>query len=174
MHIISNNRKLKEAIKSGRAVFGTVDTWLLHKLKHVNGLEKFEPVTDITNASATGMYDIFAMDWLTLFLKLFKINRNVLPTVVDNSYDFGYTHKSLFGVPIKIATLIADQAASLIGSGCFRKMDAKVMIFNYQEVHVLKKFLCRSLSAPEASCTSTPATSAKVQPTAHIHWLHGT
>lgn len=127
-HIIENNGKLKDAMRLGRAVFGTVDTWLLHKLKNVNGFEKLEPITDITNASSTGLFDSFEGDYNAMNLKYFKIKRNILPTTVDNSYDFGYTHKSLFGAPIKIATVIADQPASLIGNGCFRNMDAKVKV----------------------------------------------
>lgn len=107
-------------------MFGTLDTWILHKLKNANGFEKIEPITDLTNASATGLFDSFAMKYEKMNLKYFKIKESILPTVVDNSVDFGYTHKSLFGVPIKIATVIADQPASLIGNGCFRKMDAKV------------------------------------------------
>lgn len=125
-HIIRNNRKLKEAMRTGNAIFGTLDTWLLHKLKHVNGLEKFESVSDVTNASATGMFDAFEMNYSQPILKYFKIKKHFLPAVVDNAHDFGYTHKSLFGVPIKIATVIADQPASLIGNCCFRNMDAKV------------------------------------------------
>jgi glycerol kinase len=119
---------LKEAIRSGRAIFGTVDVWLLHKLKNVsvNNLEKFEPVSDITNASATGLFDPFDLTYIPMNLKYFKIKKSMLPAVVDNTHDFGYTHKSLFGVPIKIASVIADQPASLIGNACFRNMDAKV------------------------------------------------
>jgi glycerol kinase len=124
--IIENNRKLKEAMRSGRAVFGTLDTWLLHKLKHVNGLEKFEPVTDVTIASATGHFDPFNLEYISLLLKLCKIKKSMLPRVVDSAFDFGYTHKSLLGAPVKIATIIADQPASLIGNACFRNMDAKV------------------------------------------------
>lgn len=125
--IVRNNRKLKEAMVSGRAVFATLDTWLLYKLKN-SGLEKFEPITDITNASATGFFDPFTMKTIPFIFKYFQIKENIMPSVVDNSHDFGYVNKSLLGAPIKIATVIADQAASLIGNGCFRKMDAKVRI----------------------------------------------
>lgn len=113
-------------MRSGRAVFGTVDTWLLQKFKNSNGFERLEPITDITNASATGLFDPFALEYLKVNLKYFKIKESMLPNVVDNSHDFGYTHKSLLGAPVKIATIIADQPASLIGNGCFRNMDAKV------------------------------------------------
>lgn len=113
-------------MRSGRAVFGTVDTWLLHKLKNAGNSTHFEPVIERTNASATGLFDPFAMKFSKANMKFFKIKANILPPVVETSYDFGYTHKSFFGVPVKISTMIADQAASLIGNGCFRKMDAKV------------------------------------------------
>lgn len=66
------------------------------------------------------------MKYEPMNLKYFKIKQSILPTVVDSSHDFGYTHKSLLGTPVKIATIIADQPASLIGNGCFRNMDAKV------------------------------------------------
>lgn len=113
-------------MKSGRAIFGTVDTWLLHKLKNVNSAEKFEAISDISNISATGLFDPFKLEFIPAILKYFKINKNMLPAVVDNSYDFGYTHKSMLGAPVKIATVIADQAAALLGNACFRKMDIKV------------------------------------------------
>lgn len=113
-------------MRSGRAIFGTVDTWLLHKLKTVNNLEKFEAISDITNASATGLFDPFNLEYIPAILKYFKINKNMLPAVVDNSYDFGYIHRSYLGAPIKIATIVSDQAAALIGNACFRKMDMKV------------------------------------------------
>lgn len=128
-------------MQAGRAVFGTLDTWLLFKLRSVNGLEKFEPISDITNASATGLFDPFALEFLPANLKYFKIKKNMLPSVVDNSHDFGYVHKSLLGVPIKIATVIADQPASLIGNGCFRKMDAKVVSSTFGDNHLNKFFL---------------------------------
>ncbi|CRL00243.1 CLUMA_CG013516, isoform A [Clunio marinus] len=134
--IIENNRKLKDAMRNGRAVFATVDTWLMHRLRYVNGLEKYEPVTEITNASATSLFDPFSMTYIQAFLKYFKIKRSVLPAIVDNSHDFGYTHKSIFGIPIKIATIIADQSASLIGNGCFRNMDAKITLGTGAFLHI--------------------------------------
>jgi glycerol kinase len=113
-------------MKSGRALFGTVDTWLLHKLKNLSNAEKFEAITDITNASATGLFDPFSLEYIPAVLKFFNIKKSMLPAVVDSSYDFGYTHKSMLGAPVKIATIIADQVAALIGNACFRKMDMKV------------------------------------------------
>lgn len=52
----------------------------------------------------------------------------MLPRVVNNDHDFGYTHPSIFGVPLKIAALTTDQAASVWGNCCFRKGDIKITI----------------------------------------------
>jgi glycerol kinase len=131
-HIIDNNEKIKEAMKNGRVVAATLDTWLLFRLKNFQqSVEKFELITDISNAASTSYYDPFELKYNKDLLKLFKINKIIRPKVVDNSYDFGYTHKSLFGEAIKIATIISDQSASLIGNACFRKMDAKVSNFQF-------------------------------------------
>lgn len=51
-----------------------------------------------------------------------------LPQVVDNSYNFGSTHASVFGVPVKIAAVVADQSASIFGNCCFGKGDAKITL----------------------------------------------
>lgn len=128
-HILNHNRKLKEAIKENRAALCTVDTWLLNKLKNFSvQTTNFECITDISNASATGLYDTFNLEYNLLNLKLFGINRNTLSTVVSDSHDFGLTHASLFGTPVRIGAIIADQAASIIGNACFHKMDVKITL----------------------------------------------
>lgn len=111
-------------MKEGRAALCTVDTWLLNKLKQ----NKFECISEISTASATGLFDSFDLQYISLNLKIFGINRNMLPMVVSNSHDFGFTNSSLFGKPLRIGAIIADQAASLIGNACFRKMDAKITV----------------------------------------------
>jgi putative glycerol kinase 5 len=128
-HILNANRKFKEAMKENRAALCTVDTWLLNKLRNFSvQTTNFECITDISNATATGLYDAFNLEYNALNLKLFGIKRNMLSTTVSNSHDFGLTHASLFGAPVRIGAIIADQAASLIGNACFRKMDVKVTL----------------------------------------------
>lgn len=118
---------MKESMKAGRVVLATMDTWLLFRLRNMqNSAEKFEPISDLSNVSATSFFDPFKLQWNFALLKIFKIMKIIRPKVVDNSHDFGYTHKSIFGEAIKIITVITDQSASLVGNACFRKMDAKV------------------------------------------------
>jgi putative glycerol kinase 5 len=115
-------------MRAGRAALCTMDTWLLNRLKNVNKFEKFEFITDITNVSATGLFEPFTLQYVPFNLKYFGIDESMLPRIVDSSYDYGYTHKALLGMPVRIATIIADQAASLIGNACFRRMDAKISL----------------------------------------------
>ncbi|XP_015592528.1 putative glycerol kinase 5 [Cephus cinctus] len=110
---------LNEAAINGRAVFGGVDCWLLYKLtgKHI---------TDASSASATGLFDPFTMQWAGWALNLFKLPRNIFPKVVDTAGAFGNVSKDIFGAEIPICCSMADQAASLFGSGCFQPGDLKV------------------------------------------------
>ncbi|XP_015118060.1 putative glycerol kinase 5 [Diachasma alloeum] len=110
---------LREAAASGKAVFGGVDCWLLYKLtgKHI---------TDVSSAAATGLFDPFTMGWSGWAQDLFKIPSSMLPHIVDTAGNFGETPKDIFSVPVPITCCMADQAASLFGSGCFHPGDLKV------------------------------------------------
>lgn len=81
-------------------MFGTLDTWILYKL--TNGRIY---VTDISNASATGFFDLFSLSWgvLPLFL---KIPTSILPKVVGNDYLFGETSADAFGQPLSIGCVV--------------------------------------------------------------------
>ncbi|XP_057324048.1 putative glycerol kinase 5 [Microplitis mediator] len=119
MWALQNIPGLQEAAQSGSAVFGGVDCWLLYKLtgKHI---------TDVSSASATGLYDPFTMTWAQWAMNLFKIPSAMFPRVVDTAGDFGTVPKDIFGVSIPITCCMADQAASLFGSTCFNPGDLKV------------------------------------------------
>lgn len=101
--VIQHCVKLKEAISKNRARFGTIDSWLIYKL--TNGRVH---VTDISNASATGMYDPFLCSWSDLMNLVFKIPSSILPKVVDNvAKEFGSTHSKIFGVEIPIVCSVS-------------------------------------------------------------------
>ncbi|XP_043277872.1 putative glycerol kinase 5 [Venturia canescens] len=116
---LQNVPGLREAATSGEAVFGGVDCWLLYKLTG-------QHVTDVSSASATGLFDPFTMSWASWAMDLFKLPPNIFPQVVDTAGNFGYTPKYIFGAEVPISCSMADQAASLFGSGCFRPGDLKV------------------------------------------------
>ena len=110
------SKKIKGQINN--ILFGTIDTWLLWKL--TEGVSHF---TDITNASRTMIYDSKKEEWSEELLKLFKINKCLLPVVKENSYNFGKT--KLFGGNIKIGGMAGDQQAATIGQACFSSGQSK-------------------------------------------------
>ncbi|XP_066603652.1 putative glycerol kinase 5 [Prorops nasuta] len=117
--VLQNVAGLREAAIKGEAVFGGVDSWIMYKLtgKHI---------TDVSNASATGLFDPFEMQWASWAQTLLKLPPSMFPEVVDTARDFGVTPKNILGEEIPITCLMADQAASLYGSGCFQPGDLKV------------------------------------------------
>ncbi|KAL0111907.1 hypothetical protein PUN28_013251 [Cardiocondyla obscurior] len=116
---LENIPGLREAAHNGEVAFGCVDCWLLYKLtgRHV---------TDASSASATGIFDPFTMEWANWALSILKLPRNIFPEVIDTAGNFGVTFENIFGAEIPIYCSMADQAASLFGSGCFKPGDLKI------------------------------------------------
>ena len=115
---ILNKTKKKYRGQTNNILFGTIDTWLLWKL--TEGKSHF---TDITNASRTMLYDSKKEQWSEELLKLFKINKGLLPKVKENSFLFGKT--KLFGGNIEIGGMAGDQQAATIGQACFSAGQSK-------------------------------------------------
>ena len=95
------------------AAFGTVDTWLVHKLTLGRA-----HVTDPTNASRTMLFNIETREWDESLLELFAVPREVLPAVRPSSGTFGFADAQWFGREIPIAGIAGDQQAALFGQGC--------------------------------------------------------
>jgi putative glycerol kinase 5 len=110
-------------IESGDLLFGTMDTWLLWQL--TGGAVH---ATDYSSVSTTGLYDFYVLDWSWFVLKILGLPRSILPEIRDTSGDFGQTEASLFGAPIPIRALVADQQSAMFGHGCFRPGDAKISL----------------------------------------------
>ncbi len=108
----------EELARAGRLAFGNVDSWLIYRL---TGGKR--PVTDITNASRTMIFNIRTRKWDEDILNQFAIPASVLPEVMPSSGRFGET--SLFGGSIPICGVAGDQQASLFGQTCFSVGDVK-------------------------------------------------
>ena len=115
---ILKNTPKKNLDKIKDILFGTIDTWLLWKL--TEGRSHF---TDITNASRTMIYDAKKEQWSADLLKLFGINKSLLPEVKENVYNFGTT--KLFGGKIEIGGMAGDQQSATIGQACFSAGQSK-------------------------------------------------
>ena len=115
---------VKKAIDSGKAYFGTVDTWLLYKLT-----DGKEFLTDHTNACRTLLYNIYDLVWDDFLLNTFNLSKLNLPQVLHSSASFGASDfESLFEKPITITGMIGDSHAAAFGEGCYSNGTAKVTL----------------------------------------------
>jgi glycerol kinase len=112
---------LKELQKQNRLRIGTLDTWLLWKLSAGKIY-----ATDHSNAVATGFYDPFDQTWSWMLWFLAPLPpRHIFPKLMSTSDKFRHTDPSIFGAPIAIGAVVADQSAALFGQGCFTRGDVK-------------------------------------------------
>jgi glycerol kinase len=103
---------LAERARQGRAVFGTVDAWLMFKLTG-------RPATDPSNASRTMLFDIAQGRWDPELLELFGVPEQALPTVLTSSGELGTTRaEALHGHTVPVAGMAGDQQAALFGQAC--------------------------------------------------------
>ena len=112
--VLKNIEGAREKARSGKLIFGTVETWIIWRL--TGGAVH---ATDATNASRTMMYDIRKGCWDPELLQLLEIPSSILPIVKDSSADFGETLPEFFDGPIKIGGAIGDQQSAAVGQACF-------------------------------------------------------
>ena len=104
----------------GELAFGTVDSWLLHRMTK-GRVHATEP----SNASRTLLYNVHRGDWDDLLLRELQIPRAMLPAVQDTSGVFGLCDAEWLGAEIPIAGMAGDQQSALFGQGCFEPGTAK-------------------------------------------------
>jgi glycerol kinase len=108
--------------EAGDALFGTIDTWLLWNL--TGGTRSGQHLTDVTNASRTQLMDLATLAWDPELLATFKIPAACLPAIVPSSQVYGEAAvPALQGV--KLAGILGDQQAALVGQTCFKPGQAK-------------------------------------------------
>ncbi|XP_053482353.1 glycerol kinase isoform X1 [Ictalurus furcatus] len=120
--LMDNVVEVDEAVRSHRAMFGTVDSWLIWSL--TGGKNGGVHCTDVTNASRTMLFNIHTMEWDLDLCRYFDVPVEILPEVRSSSEIYGYTSSgSLVGIPI--SGCLGDQSAALVGQMCFRDGQAK-------------------------------------------------
>uniref|UniRef100_A0A8C2ADL8 Probable glycerol kinase n=1 Tax=Cyprinus carpio TaxID=7962 RepID=A0A8C2ADL8_CYPCA len=110
--LMDNVEKVHEAVLSHRAMFGTVDSWLIWCL--TGGKKGGVHCTDVTNASRTMLFNIHTMDWDLELCKYFDIPMEILPKVRSSSEIYGL-----------MVSCLGDQSAALVGQMCFKDGQAK-------------------------------------------------
>jgi glycerol kinase len=116
--LLDNVEGLRARADKGEIAFGTIDSWLVWNL--TGGREH---LTDVTNASRTQLMDLQTLDWDPGLLDAFTIPRSVLPRIASSSEVYAEAEGVLAGV--KIAGILGDQQAALVGQACFRPGEVK-------------------------------------------------
>ncbi|XP_033003102.1 glycerol kinase isoform X2 [Lacerta agilis] len=126
--LLDNVKEVRQAVQERRALFGTIDTWLIWSL--TGGKNGGIHCTDVTNASRTMLFNIHSLEWDTELCKFFGIPMEILPKVRSSSEIYGLMKISLTlssgaltGVPI--SGCLGDQSAALVGQMCFKDGQAK-------------------------------------------------
>jgi glycerol kinase len=113
--ILDNVKGARRQAEAGKLAFGTVDTWLIHRLSGGRA-----HVTDPSNASRTLLYDIRRQQWDDQILDHLRVPKSLLPEVKSSSEVYAMTDPSHFGAPIPIAGDAGDQQAALFGQACYK------------------------------------------------------
>ena len=118
--LLRNVDGLAERARDGRALFGTIDSWLAWNLTG-------EHVTDPSNASRTLLYDLRAGGWSAELCELFGVPERALPRVSPSIGEFGRLRGGALpghdGVPL--AGIAGDQQSALYGQACLDPGEGK-------------------------------------------------
>jgi glycerol kinase len=119
--LLDNVTGARKRAEDGELAFGTIDTFVVHKL--TGGAVH---VTDVTNASRTLLMNLARAEWDPELCRTLRVPESVLPKIVGSAEVVGKTSGVGFlpdGIPI--AGIAGDQQAALFGQACFAVGDAK-------------------------------------------------
>jgi glycerol kinase len=109
-----------ERARRGELAFGTIDSWLIHRLTRGQ-----VHATEASNASRTMVYNIHDQAWDPELLAALELPIELFAEVRDSSGDFGVADAAWLGAEIPIAGVAGDQQAALFGHGCFEEGEFK-------------------------------------------------
>ncbi len=125
--LLKNVPGLSAKAESGRAIFGTIDTWLIWNLTRSEGAPGVH-VTDITNAGRTMLMDLATLSWDQELLDFFGIPKLMLPEICSSIASEPYGNTTVdgpFGGVIPISGILGDQQAAMFGQACFEAGTSK-------------------------------------------------
>jgi glycerol kinase len=117
---------LRAAAERGRALCGTIDSWLIWNL--TGGPDGGRHVTDVSNAARTLLMDLRTQQWDEGILGALEIPRDMLPRIVSSSSVEGWGSARVEGPAggsIAVRGALGDQQAALLGQCCTHPGDAK-------------------------------------------------
>jgi glycerol kinase len=120
--LLDNVPHARAKAQSGDVLFGNIDTWLAWNL--TGGSKGGLHLTDVTNASRTQLMDLGTLQWDPELLEQLHVPRAVLPKIVPSSEVYGEIKTpALSGT--RLAGILGDQQAALVGQACFKPGEAK-------------------------------------------------
>ena len=129
--LMENVDAVKDAVRAGDALFGTIDTWLIWNLtggiggKDRDGKELVgQHVTDCSNAARTMLMNLKALDWDKPTLEALGIPAGILPKIISNSEKIGVVASGFPLAGVSISGCLGDQHAAMLGQLC-QKGEAK-------------------------------------------------
>ncbi|KAF4659548.1 hypothetical protein FOL47_007518 [Perkinsus chesapeaki] len=127
--LLDNIDDVNNAVKEGRCLFGTVDSWLTYNLTggyNNNGIH----VTDVTNASRYMLMDLNTLQWSEEVCQSLGIPIDSLPKIVPSSGYIGNVScelcPNICNVPI--TAILGDQQSALVGHGCIQEGKGKMTL----------------------------------------------
>ena len=118
--LLDSRPEVREAAEGGRALVGTVDSWLAWWL--TGGPQGGRHLTDPTNASRTMLMDLKSLRWDPSLLEVFGVPAGCLPEILPSvpGEPYGVTREDgPLGARIPVAGVLGDQQAALFGQACF-------------------------------------------------------
>jgi glycerol kinase len=113
--LLDHNENARDLAQAGRLAFGTIDTWLIHRLT-AGKVHATEP----TNAARTSLFNLQTHAWDAELFELFDIPMSMAPQVMPSGGDFGQVEPGLLGSSksLPITGVLGDQQAALYGQRC--------------------------------------------------------
>jgi len=112
--LIAAKPDLAAKLRSGEAVIGTMDAYIIHRLTDGRVF-----ATDSTNASRTLLYDIARLRWDEDLCRLFSVPIRALPEVHESAAQFGNTDcAGILPRRVPICGVMGDSQASLFAQSC--------------------------------------------------------
>lgn len=120
--LLENVPGARAQAEAGDALFGTIDSWVAWNL--TGGPKGGVHITDVTNASRTQLMSLATCDWDDSMLKAYGIPRACLPKILPSSSVYGEIKTPVLK-GVKLAGILGDQQAALVGQTCFAPGEAK-------------------------------------------------
>ena len=120
--LLENVPGARALAEAGDALFGTIDSWVSWNL--TGGPKGGVHITDVTNASRTQLMNLATCDWDDSMLKAYGIPRACLPKILPSSTVYGEIQTPVLK-GVKLAGILGDQQAALVGQTCFAAGEAK-------------------------------------------------